>query len=593
MEAQPPTPIKVSVVIPTYNRRESLARTLTTVFAQDFPPKEYEVVVTVDGSTDGTAEFLRQLKPGPALRVIEHPRNLGQSAARNSAIRVAQGEIILFVDDDILCDRSLLKEHVTAHESADALVVSGPTLVAPESPARLTTDRLAMVERNLPVPAAGEISWPESGGAGNLSVPRAMLLACGGFDERLFRMSEDVDLVLRLHKLGARCYFQPGAIVRQIYDKSARQLIDDAAWAGRNLVILCRKEPDYRRYCSLGTMGQGSSLRRWTRELCARSPISPQPLLQPPFLIAQRLRTNRRWRGLGVALLNFRMAIAAYRTAMCEAGSWEALRGEFGIRLPVLLYHHVGPRATPAHPELTVSPERFERQVRWLAARGYTGIGAADWLGWLRDGKALPPKPILLTFDDGYADLAEHALPVLRHYGFSAVVYIITAKVGGTVAWDEPRRQEAYTLMTAGQIRDWAASGIEFGAHTRTHSDLASLHPAQCQEEILGSKDELERITGETPLSFAYPFGSLNETAKAYVRSGFALAMSCDEGVNDLSTDAYQLKRTMVQPHDSIAALAFRASLGWNPLENLRASIRLRTRLRNTLRFARSLKLTV
>ena len=134
MEAQPPTPIKVSVVIPTYNRRESLARTLTTVFAQDFPPKEYEVVITVDGSTDGTAEFLRQLKPGPALRVIEHPRNLGQSAARNSAIRLAQGEIILFVYDDILCDRSLLKEHVTAHESADALVVSGPTLVAPENP---------------------------------------------------------------------------------------------------------------------------------------------------------------------------------------------------------------------------------------------------------------------------------------------------------------------------------------------------------------------------------------------------------------------------------------------------------------------------
>ncbi len=163
------------------------------------------------------------------------------------------------------------------------------------------------------------------------------------------------------------------------------------------------------------------------------------------------------------------MAIAAYRNAMREAGSWASLRREFGMRLPVLLYHHVGPKGTRAHPELTVSPQRFERQVRWLAMRGYTGITAADWLRWVRQGKPLPPKPILLTFDDGYADLGEHALPVLRRYGFSAVVYIITGKIGGKVAWEEPRDGESYTLMTAEQIRHWAREGIEFGAHSRTH----------------------------------------------------------------------------------------------------------------------------
>ena len=581
------SPIKVSVVIPTYNRRRSLARTLETLFAQDYPSDEYEVLVAVDGSSDGTAEFLRQLKSNCALRVIEHPRNLGQAAARNSAIEVALGDIVLFIDDDILCDRGLLKEHVAAHDGAPNQVVTGPILVSAESSATLATDRLIEVENNRPARARGEIPWHECGGAGNLSVPRALLLRCGGFDSRLFRMAEDTDLILRLYKLGARFCFQPSAIVSQIYNKSARQLVDDAAWAGRNLIALCRKEPDYRPHCSFGKMNRGSWFRRLVRQACARLPISPEPLLEVPFLMAERLRGYRRWRHLGVAVLDFRMAIAAYRAAMRETGSWESLRNEFGVRLPILLYHHVGPKPTLAHPELTLSPERFESQVRWLAARGYTGIGPTDWLRWLREGKPLPPKPILLTFDDGYADLAEHAFPILRRYGFSGVVFIITSKVGGTVAWDEPHRSESYALLTASQIRDWASAGIEFGAHTRTHPNLTTLSPAECREEVVGSRDDLERITGTTPAAFAYPFGYLSETAKEYVRDGFALAMSCVEGVNDLGTDPYELKRTGVLPRDSTADLACRARLGWSPLEEARAYLHLRTRLKSTLRSIR------
>ncbi len=142
--------MKISVVIPTYNRREILARTLETLFAQDFPSDQYEIVVAVDGSTDGTAEFLRALKPACPLHIVEHTRNLGQAAARNSAIRIAQGEMILLVDDDMLCDRSLFKEHVAAHEGAASLVVSGPVLIAPDSAPTLTTDRLAKVGQIYP-----------------------------------------------------------------------------------------------------------------------------------------------------------------------------------------------------------------------------------------------------------------------------------------------------------------------------------------------------------------------------------------------------------------------------------------------------------
>ncbi len=98
----------ISVVVATYNRRAVLARTLPTLFAQDLPPGQYEVIVVVDGSTDGTAEWLRGLRPRQAFRVLEQP-NLGPAAARNAGLAAARGGLILFLDDDILCGPTLLR----------------------------------------------------------------------------------------------------------------------------------------------------------------------------------------------------------------------------------------------------------------------------------------------------------------------------------------------------------------------------------------------------------------------------------------------------------------------------------------------------
>src|SRR5262245_26622074 len=136
------------------------------------------------------------------------------------------------------------------------------------------------------------------------------------------------------------------------------------------------------------------------------------------------------------------------------------------MRLPVLLYHHVGRRDLQTRRNLTVSPERFASHVGWLVARGYRGIRPADWLAWRVHGTALPRKPILITFDDAYAELVAHALPTLERNGFGAAVYVPTACVGRTLPWDDS------PVMSAAEIREWAGRGIEFGAHTRTHPDL-------------------------------------------------------------------------------------------------------------------------
>jgi hypothetical protein len=102
-------------------------------------------------------------------------------------------------------------------------------------------------------------------------------------------------------------------------------------------------------------------------------------------------------RQLGGHLLRFAETVARLRGALSVAGSWEALRSEFDRKLPGLLYHHVGPSPSGDPQAITVSPERFEQQMRWLARRGYTGITLSAWLCWRREGTGLPEKPIIIT----------------------------------------------------------------------------------------------------------------------------------------------------------------------------------------------------
>jgi peptidoglycan/xylan/chitin deacetylase (PgdA/CDA1 family) len=254
------------------------------------------------------------------------------------------------------------------------------------------------------------------------------------------------------------------------------------------------------------------------------------------------------------------------------------------MRLPVLLYHHVGPLRGGTFHNLTVSPERFEQHVRRLARLGYVGIRPADWIRWRREGTHFPERPVLITFDDGYADLAEHALPLLRRYNFGAAVFVVTTQLGGTNTWDEARGSAPHRLLTADQIRNWAASGIEFGAHGRTHSELTTLPPDRLRDEVVGSGEELGNVLGSRVVSFAYPYGAGNKDVVDCVRGAFDCAFTADEavaGINDFETDPHLLRRTVVQSGDSALDVECRARWGFSPKQRLRDRIRLRTRLRN------------
>ncbi len=561
------TTLKVSVVIATFNRRPLLGRTLPTVLAQDFPADQYEVIVVDDGSTDGTAEFLRGVKADCAFSVLEQP-NQGQAVALNTGLRAARGDWVLFLDDDNLCHGRLLRAHVAAHADADPAVVFGVCSVATESPRTLATDWMQACTDDWlrRLQRQGGPRFPQDATVFfNCSAPGATLRASGGFDEELARVRHfDADLGLRLWKMGARFRFQPEAIVHQIYVKTAQVLVHrDARQSGRNELVLCRKHPEVRHLSLLAGLGPASLRRRVLGELAARSPLSAEPLLRLPFWAAERLRALPLVRRLGVRLLQARQNIVMLRSALRAAGAWEALRCQFAMGLAVLLYRRVGPPRFGISPAQTIPLEQFERHLRRLTRHGYSGICPRDWLAWHRHGRPLPHKPVLITCDCGGADLALYALPLLRRYGFPAAVFLATAEVNRKC---NPADSDA---MTAGQIRQWAAQGIEFGACGRTGVDLTTLCAAALEEEVAGSAKELADILGAPVASFAYPRGRQNEKVLATVRSAFELAFTTDEGLNDLTSDLHLLRRTAVSPGEWDWGLACRLRFGRNLLPRL------------------------
>jgi peptidoglycan/xylan/chitin deacetylase (PgdA/CDA1 family) len=249
-------------------------------------------------------------------------------------------------------------------------------------------------------------------------------------------------------------------------------------------------------------------------------------------------------------------------------------------RLPVLLYHHIGPRRPATLPSLTVSVERFRAHMYWLHRRGYRTLSIREAVRWaVGETGGLPLRACLITFDDGHADLAEYAFPLLHALGMRATAFVVTGALGGRSAWDDSIGGGGYRLLDEDQIRTWSERGIDFGAHTRSHPDLRTLDDELLTSEIHGSADDLETLLGNRPSAFAYPYGFYNERIVSVVRSAFEAAFTIDE-VRHARVDAHLLGRTMVQPFDRPVELWPRIHLGFSPRARAKARLaRLRRRL--------------
>ena len=251
--------------------------------------------------------------------------------------------------------------------------------------------------------------------------------------------------------------------------------------------------------------------------------------------------------------------------------------GAFARGLPILTYHNVGYARPGAHPLLTVSPDRFESQVRWLARHGYSSISPSNWVAWLTERQPIPKKSVLITFDDGYEDIVQYALPVLSHYGFKAIVYVVTDLVGKGNEWDLRAGWGELRLMSQGQIMDWAAKGIEFGSHTRRHPDLRSLSQDELEDELFGSAAELQRMLGVAPPSFAYPYGHFNRTVNECAARVYQTSVTVVEALCSDNDQPNLMPRIWIRPDEGLSRFAQRVKFA--QILTLRQRAAIRTRL--------------
>ncbi|MDZ5443009.1 polysaccharide deacetylase family protein [Micromonospora sp. 4G57] len=227
--------------------------------------------------------------------------------------------------------------------------------------------------------------------------------------------------------------------------------------------------------------------------------------------------------------------------------------------VPVLCYHSVGDVRRDGTLRWAVSPGDFDEQMALIRERGRTPMTASGYAAVLRGLAPLPPRPVLITFDDGFPDLAEVALPVLRRHGLMATAYVIAARVGVAPPSDgDPS-------LDWDQLRELHSHGVEIGSHSRSHRALDCLRPSELHQEVVGSRQVLEDGTGTSVRSLAYPYGYHSIAVRTAVRAaGYSSACGVKNALSHPDDDVFAIARVLIERKTGVAGItALLDGTGW------------------------------
>ena len=217
--------------------------------------------------------------------------------------------------------------------------------------------------------------------------------------------------------------------------------------------------------------------------------------------------------------------------------------------VPILMYHNiaVAPKGVRLR-GLYVSPRRFARQMALLHWLGYRGLSMSAALPYLRGERQ--GKVAVITLDDGYRDNLEYALPVLLHYGYTATCYVVSAAIGTDNHWDAQQLGIHKPLMNLNELCRWRDAGMEIGAHSRHHPLLPELDDAELDDEVAGSRRELEERLMVPVTQFCYPYGAAGlREQEAARRAGFVAAVTVRRGRAQPGGNLFDMPRVMVGGH--------------------------------------------
>jgi len=227
--------------------------------------------------------------------------------------------------------------------------------------------------------------------------------------------------------------------------------------------------------------------------------------------------------------------------------------------VPVLMYHKVGnPPADSKLKSLWVQPDKFRRQMAYLARGGFHAVTFKDLYNAWDKNVPLPQKPVLITFDDGYANNYEQALPILRDFGFRATLFVVVEMVGRQNDWHDAKTEGRIDMVTWQQLKDLQRAGWEIGSHTLHHPRLPKLSRAAIDEELRTSRQVIGERLEEVPQTFAYPYGAgedVPEIREQVAQAGYRIAVGIHSGKWDLvrfKSSPFNLPRVFVRGDDTM-----------------------------------------
>jgi peptidoglycan/xylan/chitin deacetylase (PgdA/CDA1 family) len=500
------------------------------------------------------ADFATAGQASHDSEIVVEGGSQGAASAWNQGAASARGEVLLFVRDNLTPSATLVASHARLHAERHDILGAQP--VAWRSGGSGLADYLA---RHHQQDLARLFEGREDpllrvccGSA--ISVRRDRFRAAGGFGEGL-DWGAEAELALRLTMCGTEVVTLAGPAGERI-TQGFGEIVAEAEAAGRASVELYRRAPALIRHLELGGFSASSASARLLRRalLAVRCPPAA---LRPLGTLMPGAAVKRQWH-------RFLYSYCYWR------GVWKALpdretRRRLAHGPVILMYHALGDRGE--RPGVYVIPvARFARQMAWLSRAGYRFSGMDELLRHRGDHRLPPARTVVVTFDDGYADNHGLAYPVLRGRGAKGTFFVVTRRLDETNNWDQSGELSRRPLLSRAQVREMIRGGMEIGAHSRHHMALPGLAPEELEQQVAGSRRDLEGGLALSASAFAYPYGLHDRASRdAAEGAGFTGACCSRSGVNDPVVPDYLLRRVEVRGTDSLLRFALAVWQGRAP----------------------------
>lgn len=551
-----------SIVIPTISRADVLTDTLDSLSLQS--ERDFETIVVCDGDDERTRTLAARYNAAYPIDWIFCSRNRGPASARNLGAQKAQGEILLFLDDDCLPVPHWLSCHCKHHRQTGSnsdIVIVGRYYETYLHPFQSSTERVfreteqqSLKDHHAHSMRMGrDLSWFPHCGM-NSSIRRDAFWAAGGYDAAL-RVAEVADLGTRLLRRGMRLIYEPHALV---IHRNPKNLCDfQARSAKRHGQADVYRVREKRQYTT-----QTQRLLRLHRTKGAQR-IKEQLAWQCPSVMHRVGEFCRSITDLTGSLLFFRI----WHSVISASAYWEGVKSEgvtrtslrklIGSPLPVLLFHSISNAANQKEREYHISSPRFRQFMQWLSDTNYKSTTPLELLSGPID-----TKKVMITFDDGYEDFYWEGFPCLQQHGLSATVFVVVGRIGATNSWDEKDGFRSRRLLSVTQLRELQHQGLTLGSHSLTHPWLPALSDADLRREVVNSKLRLEDLLGSEVTCFAYPSGGMDARVRSAVaKAGYKMGMSLKSGLS-IWDDPLSISRIDLSENDFLSDFVSKVVFG-------------------------------